>query len=260
MGSRGTKEVPALKLNTSTSSSRHPAARAVCPAADVRANEPCTRRGQLVSDEPPGLFQPPNVFTERRLGAWPAAGRRAQAASASVPCRNTRNTAGPAPACPPRPADDGRLSAGRSPGWLPQPGQNTSSHGVPAISAARIVGDHSMARGDAEQVQRRLAAWKPTVGGKARSERFPDPAVVHCKRIEGGQLDETESCVRNLLVRFATLQRSSIRKRVKRIASCAVAAERLSQRATNSVDLLSNMQRYKPADASGWNLTLDAHV
>jgi hypothetical protein len=28
-----------------------------------------------------------------------------------------------------------------------------------------------------------------------------------------------------------------------------VAAERLSQRATNSVDLLSNMQRYKPADA-----------
>jgi hypothetical protein len=29
---------------------------------------------------------------------------------------------------------------------VPQPGQNTSSHGVPAISAARIVGDHSMSR------------------------------------------------------------------------------------------------------------------
>jgi hypothetical protein len=29
---------------------------------------------------------------------------------------------------------------------VPQPGQNTSSQGVPAISAARIVGDHSMSR------------------------------------------------------------------------------------------------------------------
>jgi hypothetical protein len=29
---------------------------------------------------------------------------------------------------------------------VPHPGQNTSSHGVPAISAARIVGDHSMSR------------------------------------------------------------------------------------------------------------------
>jgi hypothetical protein len=28
---------------------------------------------------------------------------------------------------------------------VPQ-GQNTSSHGVPAISAARMVGDHSMSR------------------------------------------------------------------------------------------------------------------
>jgi hypothetical protein len=27
---------------------------------------------------------------------------------------------------------------------VPQPGQKTSSHGVPAVSAARIVGDHSM--------------------------------------------------------------------------------------------------------------------
>jgi hypothetical protein len=29
---------------------------------------------------------------------------------------------------------------------VPQPGQNTSSHGVPATSAARMVGDHSMSR------------------------------------------------------------------------------------------------------------------
>jgi hypothetical protein len=29
---------------------------------------------------------------------------------------------------------------------VPQPGQNTSSHGVPASSAARIVGDHNMSR------------------------------------------------------------------------------------------------------------------
>jgi hypothetical protein len=27
---------------------------------------------------------------------------------------------------------------------VPQPGQNTSSHGVPASSPARIVGNHSM--------------------------------------------------------------------------------------------------------------------
>jgi hypothetical protein len=30
-------------------------------------------------------------------------------------------------------------------------------------------------------------------GGTAGSERFSDQAVVHCKRIEGGQLHETES-------------------------------------------------------------------
>jgi hypothetical protein len=29
---------------------------------------------------------------------------------------------------------------------VPQPGQNTSSHGVPASRAARIVGDHGMSR------------------------------------------------------------------------------------------------------------------
>ena len=29
---------------------------------------------------------------------------------------------------------------------VPQPGQNTSSHGMPAISAARIVGNYSMSR------------------------------------------------------------------------------------------------------------------
>jgi hypothetical protein len=29
---------------------------------------------------------------------------------------------------------------------VPQPGQSTSTHDVPAISAARIVGDHSMSR------------------------------------------------------------------------------------------------------------------
>jgi hypothetical protein len=40
-----------------------------------------------------------------------------------------------------------RSTLRRSIAWLvPQPGQNTSSHGVPAISAARIVGDHSMSR------------------------------------------------------------------------------------------------------------------
>jgi len=38
------------------------------------------------------------------------------------------------------------VALNQSPRLVPQPGQNTSSHGVPAISAARIVGDHSMSR------------------------------------------------------------------------------------------------------------------
>jgi hypothetical protein len=101
-------------------------------------------------------------------------------------------------------------------------------------------------------------ALSPKSGGEANWRRaalnlarnfFPFQPFVHCKRIEGGQLGETDQCVRSLLVLFATLQRSSIRKRVKRIASCAAAAEPLSQRATNSVVLLNNRQRCRPADA-----------
>jgi hypothetical protein len=43
---------------------------------------------------------------------------------------------------------------------VPQPGQNTSSQGVPAISAARIVGDHSMSRLAAScSFQRPMTAW-----------------------------------------------------------------------------------------------------
>jgi hypothetical protein len=72
-------------------------------------------------------------------------------------------------------------------------------------------------------------------------------AVVHCTR--GRPDDEKTQCERILLVLFATLQRSSIRKRVKRIASCAAAAERFSQRATNSAGLSKNMQGRRPADA-----------
>jgi hypothetical protein len=43
--------------------------------------------------------------------------------------------------------DEGDRLLRRSIAWLvPQPGQKTSSEGVPAINAARIVGDHSMSR------------------------------------------------------------------------------------------------------------------
>jgi hypothetical protein len=63
------------------------------------------------------LFKlPPNVIKERRLGAWRAGARTGRAASASVPTPGTRSPEGQAPACPPRPADDGRRCAGRSPG------------------------------------------------------------------------------------------------------------------------------------------------
>jgi hypothetical protein len=48
----------------------------------------------------------------------------------------------------PTAASDNRRSEDRSRRWplVPQPGQNTSSHGVPASSAARIVGDQSAGR------------------------------------------------------------------------------------------------------------------
>jgi hypothetical protein len=66
----------------------------------------------------------------------------------------------------------------------------------------------------------------------------------------GGQLHEINQCARNLVVRFATLHRSSIR-RGKRIAWCAMAAGRFSQHAANSVSFLQNALTSRPADASG---------
>ena len=59
---------------------------------------------------------------------------------------DTRSTAGPAPSVPTE-ASGCRSMVRRSIALvMPQPGQNTSSHGVPARSAARIVGDRSMSR------------------------------------------------------------------------------------------------------------------
>jgi hypothetical protein len=80
-------------------------------------------------------------------------------------------------------------------------------------------------------------------------ERYSNPAVVHCKQTEGGQLDETNQWVRNLLVRCATLQRSSIRKRVKKIGWCARNAERFSQHAITFAGLLKSIRGCRPADA-----------
>jgi hypothetical protein len=80
-------------------------------------------------------------------------------------------------------------------------------------------------------------------------ERYSNPAVVHCKGTEGGQPDETNQWVRNLLVPCATLQRSSIWKRVRKIGLCARDAERLLQHAITSVGLLKNNQGCRPADA-----------
>jgi hypothetical protein len=48
-------------------------------------------------------------------------------------------------------------------------------------------------------------------------ERYSYPAVVHCKQTEGGQLDEMNQWVTNLLVPRATLLRSLIPKRVKKV-------------------------------------------
>jgi hypothetical protein len=49
---------------------------------------------------------------------------------------------------------------------VPQPGQKTSSHGVPASIAARIVGDHSMSQ--------------PAIAG--RPHRWSDAAVNSQRR------------------------------------------------------------------------------
>jgi hypothetical protein len=112
---------------------------------------------------------------------WPRP-RRAAAPSAAEfvhkfrmptqPCRITGSTSPPspqagarairgysvsAPALVPRAPSPRTRVATEARGWrstfrrsiarlVPQPGQNTSSHGVPAISAARIVGDHSTSR------------------------------------------------------------------------------------------------------------------
>jgi hypothetical protein len=113
------------------------------------------------------LFKlPPNVIKERRPGAWPVGACTGRAASASALIPDTMNTAGRAPTCQPKPADGGRPFASRSPGWVPHPGQKTSSHGVPATSAARMVGDHSMSRPVA---RRRFPAIDDELCLKARS-------------------------------------------------------------------------------------------
>jgi hypothetical protein len=102
-----------------------------------------------------------------------------------------------------------------------------------------------------EPLQGLLAGLKTT--GVVRRHRLlgtffrASSCAMHA--MAGGQLHGQNPWVRNSLVLFATLRRSSIRKRVKRIASCAAAAGRLSRRATSSVDLLNNTQRCRPADA-----------
>jgi hypothetical protein len=55
-------------------------------------------------------FPAPNVFIERRLGAGPAEGPSSFGIGAGP---GTRSTAGQAPGCPPRPADDRRRCADR---------------------------------------------------------------------------------------------------------------------------------------------------
>jgi len=57
---------------------------------------------------------------------------------------------------------------------VPQPGQNTSSHGVPASDAARIVGDHSMAQRELETAVRAADANGQLKG----SDPLPVKAVV----------------------------------------------------------------------------------
>jgi hypothetical protein len=76
----------------------------------------------------------------------PQAGARAnRGSSALAPPPGTKSTAAPGPGWPRTRGggDHFRRSIAR---LVPQPGQNTSSQGVSAISAARIVGDHNMSR------------------------------------------------------------------------------------------------------------------
>jgi hypothetical protein len=80
-------------------------------------------------------------------------------------------------------------------------------------------------------------------------EHSSHPAVVHRKRIKGGRPGEPYRCLRNLLVQFATAQRSPMKRTVRVIASCVAVAERFSQRAANFGSLLKNLPRCRPADA-----------
>jgi hypothetical protein len=68
---------------------------------------------------------------------------------------------------------------------VPQPGQNTSSQGVPAISAARIVGDHSMSRLAASSLSEPGPSSESRQGRKAREwgggRRLPR-SVIRWKR------------------------------------------------------------------------------
>jgi hypothetical protein len=118
--------------------------------------------------------------------------------------------------------------------------------------ATSVDHQHGRLRGaGAEPVKGFLAGLKTT--GVVRRHRLlgtffrASSCAMHA--MAGGQLHGQNPWVRNSLVLFATLRRSSIRKRVKRIASSAAAAGRLSRRATSSVDLLNNTQRCRPADA-----------
>jgi hypothetical protein len=98
---------------------------------------------------------------------------------------------------------DGRRSIAR---LVPHPGQKTSSQGVPAISAARIVGDHNMSRPVAKRrfhrsmtssASRRAARSAFSLAAPAwmSSPRVLTPIAV----VSGRQLEKS---IRLLLSRF----------------------------------------------------------
>jgi hypothetical protein len=69
---------------------------------------------------------------------------------------------------------------------VPQPGQKTSSHGVPASSAARIVGDQSMSRpAPSCPFQRSITALASTRAALSAASRAA-PALMSSPRIFAG--------------------------------------------------------------------------
>ena len=66
---------------------------------------------------------------------------------------------------------------------VPQPGQNTSSHGVPATSAARMVGDHRISRPVAKRRFQRSTTSSASVRAARSAFSLAAPALMSSPRV-----------------------------------------------------------------------------